>query len=75
MFCQCKGPDRRGHCAVVVLFASGARLFFAFATNQRRRDRQRCEELAMDFVARIGGKDDFDLMEIRNDQRATFEPQ
>lgn len=37
--------------------------------------RRRCEELAMDFAARIGGEDDFDIMEIRNDQQATSEPQ
>lgn len=33
--------------------------------------RQRCEELAMDFAARIGGKDDFDIMELRGDQPGT----
>ena len=33
--------------------------------------KQRCEELAMDFVARIGGKDDFDI--VRSDQQATFD--
>ena len=37
--------------------------------------RQRCEELAMDFAARIGGKDDFDIVELRSDQQATFDPQ
>jgi hypothetical protein len=35
--------------------------------------RQRCEELAMDFAARIGGKDDFDIVEIRSDQPAAFD--
>jgi hypothetical protein len=33
--------------------------------------RQRCEELAMDFAARIGGKDDFDIVELRGDQQGT----
>jgi len=33
--------------------------------------KQRCEELAMDFAARIGGKDDFDI--VRGDQQATFD--
>jgi hypothetical protein len=37
--------------------------------------RQRCEELAMDFAARIGGKDDFDIMELSSDQQTTFEAQ
>lgn len=37
--------------------------------------RQRCEELAMDFAARIGGEDDFDIVELRSDQQATFDPQ
>ena len=31
--------------------------------------RQRCEELAMDFAARVGGKDDFDMVELRGDQQ------
>lgn len=35
--------------------------------------RQRCEELAMDYAARIGGKDDFDIVELRSDQQASFE--
>jgi hypothetical protein len=35
--------------------------------------RQRCEELAMDFAERIGGKDDFDIVEARSDQQATSE--
>ena len=37
--------------------------------------RQRCEQLAMDYVARIGGKDDFDMVELRSDQQATFDAQ
>ena len=37
--------------------------------------RQRCEELAMDFAARIGGKDDFDIVELSSDQQTTFEAQ
>ena len=37
--------------------------------------RQRCEQLAMDYVARIGGKDDFDMVELRIDQQATFDAQ
>jgi len=37
--------------------------------------RQRCEELAMDFAARIGGKDDFDIVELGSDPQATFDPQ
>ena len=32
--------------------------------------RQRCEQLAMDYAARIGGKDDFDMVELRTDQQA-----
>ncbi len=32
--------------------------------------RQRCEELAMDFAERIGGKDDFDIVEALSDQQA-----
>jgi hypothetical protein len=35
--------------------------------------RQRCERLAMDYAARIGGKDDFDMVEHRSDQQATFD--
>jgi hypothetical protein len=35
--------------------------------------RQRCEELAMDFAGRIGGIDDFDIVEIQSDQRAGFD--
>jgi hypothetical protein len=37
--------------------------------------RQRCEQLAMDYAARIGGKDDFDMVEFRSDQQATFDAQ
>jgi hypothetical protein len=37
--------------------------------------RQRCEQLAMDYAARIGGKDDFDMVELRSDQQATFDAQ
>jgi hypothetical protein len=37
--------------------------------------RQRCEKLAMDFAARIGGKDDFDIVELGSDPQATFDPQ
>jgi glutamate/tyrosine decarboxylase-like PLP-dependent enzyme len=37
--------------------------------------RQRCEELAMDFAARIGGKDDFDIMENPERPATAFEPQ
>ena len=37
------------------------------------KTKQRCEELAMDFAARIGGKDDFDIVELRSDQQATFD--
>ena len=33
--------------------------------------RQRCEELAMDLAARVGGKDDFDIVELRGDQQGT----
>jgi len=36
--------------------------------------RQRCEELALDFVARIGGKEDFDIVDLRTDQ-PLFDPQ
>ena len=32
--------------------------------------RQRCEQLAMDYAARIGGKDDFDMVELRTNQQA-----
>ena len=32
--------------------------------------KQRCEQLAMDYAARIGGKDDFDMVELRTDQQA-----
>jgi hypothetical protein len=37
--------------------------------------RQRCEQLAMDYAARIGGKDDFDMVELRSDQQAAFDAQ
>jgi hypothetical protein len=37
------------------------------------KSKQRCEELAMDFDARIGGKDGFDIVELRSDQQATFD--
>ena len=33
--------------------------------------RQRCEELAMDFAERIGGKDDFDMVGVGGDQQET----
>ena len=39
------------------------------------KNRQRCEELAMDFAARIGGKDDFDIVKLGSDPQATFDPQ
>ena len=35
--------------------------------------KQHCEELAMDFAACIGGKDDFDISELGGDQHATFD--
>ena len=35
--------------------------------------KQRCEELAMDFAARLGGKDDFDIAELGGDQHVTFD--
>ena len=37
--------------------------------------RQRCEQPAMDYAARIGGKDDFDMVELWSDQQATFDAQ
>jgi hypothetical protein len=37
--------------------------------------RQRCQEMAMDFAARIGGKDDFDIVELQSDQQASFDLQ
>ncbi len=37
------------------------------------RIKQRCEELAMDFAARIGGKNDFEMVEHRSDQQAAFD--
>jgi len=35
--------------------------------------KQRCEDLAMDFVGRIGGKDDCDMAELRGDRHASID--
>jgi len=37
--------------------------------------KQRCEELAMELAARIGGEHDFDIVEFRSDQQTSFEPE
>jgi len=37
--------------------------------------KQRCEELAMELAARIGGEHDFDIVELRSDQQTSFEPE
>ena len=35
--------------------------------------KQRCEDVAMDFVGRIGGKDDCDMAELRGDRHASID--
>lgn len=70
MFCQCNSPDPRDRLCcrriVCIRYVSA----FRFRDNDVKI-RQRCEELAMDFAARVGGKDDFDMVELRGDQQGT----
>ena len=74
MFCECKSPDPRGPIVLSSYCLHQVRVCFLLSrlTNYVKI-KQRCEELAMDFAARIGGKDDFDIVELRSDHQATFD--
>jgi len=74
MFCECKRPARRRLIVLSSYCLHQVRVCLSLSrlTNDVKI-RQRCEELAMDFADRIGGKDDFDIVELRRDQQAIFD--
>jgi len=71
MFFQCKSPDPRG--GLIVLssyYLHQVRVCLSLSRlSNDAKIRHLCEELAMDFAARIGGKDDFDMVEPQCDSK------
>ena len=63
MFCQCNSPDPRGRlcCRRIVCIS----YVYAF------RFRDKPTTLRSGSAARVGGKDDFDIVELRGDQQGT----
>ena len=73
MFCECKSPDPRGPIVLSSYCLHQVRVCLSLSrlTNDVKI-KQRCEELTMNFAARIGGKDDFDIVELRSDQQQPY---
>ncbi len=72
MFWNVKAPDQGGLIVLSSYCLHQVRVCLSLSRLANDADiRQRCEELAMDFAERIGGKDDFDIVEARSDQRTT----